>query len=546
MKNYEELVRSAAKGDQQAFTQLYEMSYRDMYYVALKYMKNEEAAEDVLQEAYIRAWKYISTIKDPRTFPGWISKIVANQSKNALEKKNPLLFSEMENEDDDGNELAYDVADEKIENQPELNYTQSETQELVREMISGLSDEQRLCVIMFYLENMSISEIARTLGVSENTVKSRLNYGRKNLKAKADEMEKKGYKLLGVGVLPLLMWLLKSERLSSIFTASADKAMLAGENAVMTDISGKAAEAASFTGKAVASETSKTVSAGTASKAAGSAASAAVKTGAAHVISGKVVAIIAAAAVAVGAGAGVGVYAIASHSNNTNTETTYQEEASTAASAAGESSATERVTAETTEETTVQSTTEETTTEETTTEPETEAVITLTDEDYPNYISGNLTKEEFEYTLSAITNIASDALRDGFTEGVVSGVLNQLVQTQAGVGNSLSVKSMNEGHVGQYSVSEINRYFSAFSHYQFTSSGMLYTVDGDTLTLRSEASLSVDTFATIESAVIEDNVMTVVYEFNTARYGDGQDTAEQKTAVLTQLDDGMYRVTDIY
>ena len=64
---------------------------------------------------------------------------------------------------------------------------------------------------MFHIEGQSISEIAESLGCSENTVKSRLNYGRKNIKGKAEELQKKGYKLYGMAPVPFLLYLLKSE-----------------------------------------------------------------------------------------------------------------------------------------------------------------------------------------------------------------------------------------------------------------------------------------------------------------------------------------------
>lgn len=70
-------------------------------------------------------------------------------------------------------------------------------------MIDTLSAEQRMCVLMFHFENMSISEIAQTMNCSENTVKSRLNYGRKNLKVKVEELQKKGYRLYSVAPIPM-------------------------------------------------------------------------------------------------------------------------------------------------------------------------------------------------------------------------------------------------------------------------------------------------------------------------------------------------------
>lgn len=208
---YGQAIELAKKKDEDGFRFLYESTYRDKYYIALKYMQNEEDALDVLQDAYIRAFDKLDTLENAEKFPAWLGMIVANTAKNALVRKKPVLFSEMSTENEDGDSFEFLIEDERIESQPELSYTKEETRELVQQMISSLSDEQRLCILMFYMEDMSIRDIAETLDCSENTVKSRLNYGRKNLKAKGEELQKKGYKLYGVAPLPLLLYLLRLE-----------------------------------------------------------------------------------------------------------------------------------------------------------------------------------------------------------------------------------------------------------------------------------------------------------------------------------------------
>ena len=226
--DYRQTITAALEGDSEAFGALYEATYSDMYYIAQKYMKNSADAEDVLQDSYVKAFRGLSSLRDPASFPGWLGRIVANTAKNMLARKNPILFSEIEGENDEGDTYLYDVEDDNIEYQPELNYTRQETQELVREMIGSLSDEQRMCILMFYLDNQSIRDIAQTFSISENTVKSRLNYGRKALKKRAEELEKKGYKLYSTAALPLLLYLLRTERDSAEHTASAKAAMQAG------------------------------------------------------------------------------------------------------------------------------------------------------------------------------------------------------------------------------------------------------------------------------------------------------------------------------
>lgn len=208
--DYRQAVNLAKAGKEEGFQFLYESTYKSKYYLALKYLKDEQAAQDVLQEAYIKAFAKLDSLEQPERFPAWLGVIVGNLAKNKLQKKNPLLFSDIAVNDEDES-FAYEIEDENPNYQPELSYSKQETQQLVHEMINALSEEQRVCILMYEIEGIPIREIAAALGCSENTVKSRLNYGRKNLKKKAEELQKRGYKLYGVSALPLLLWLLRRE-----------------------------------------------------------------------------------------------------------------------------------------------------------------------------------------------------------------------------------------------------------------------------------------------------------------------------------------------
>lgn len=271
--DYKKAVEAALKGNESAFSALYESTQRDMYYIALKYMKNEEDAMDVLQDSYIKAWQSLATLKDPASFRAWFGRIVANTAKNALAKKRPMLFSQLEGENDEGEQFALDIEDEKSEFQPERSYTQKETQELVHELIDSLSDEQRLCILMYHLDDQSIKDIAETFGISENTVKSRLLYGRKAIKAKAEELQKKGYQLYTVAPVVFFLYLLDSEKASTVFAATANAVMQAQKTGILESAkaSGNGAGAAESSAAGHGTETvSHSGSSGSASRPGGS------------------------------------------------------------------------------------------------------------------------------------------------------------------------------------------------------------------------------------------------------------------------------------
>ena len=225
MMNFTEAIQLVKAGNEAGYIYLYNATYQSKYYLALQYMKNESDAQDVIQDSYIKAFANLEHLAQPEAFPSWLGTIVANTAKNALVKRNPMLFSDMGSEDMD-EPFENQLEDDRIYSQPELSYTRQETQELVHQLIDSLSDEQRICMLMFHIEGASIKEIAATLGCSENTVKSRLNYGRKNLKFKAEELQKKGWKLWGIAPAVLLGLLLRQQE-----TAMAAEGYLAAATA---------------------------------------------------------------------------------------------------------------------------------------------------------------------------------------------------------------------------------------------------------------------------------------------------------------------------
>lgn len=226
--NIASAVKAAQNGEEAGFSFLYRATWRDKYYIALKYMGNDADAQDVLQEAYAKAFRKLDALEDPEKFPAWLGRIVANTAKNALEKKRPTPFTELEWEED-GSSPVDDLEEDAVEAQPELAISRKETKELVRELIGSLSDEQRICVLLFYLEGQSVREIAEALDCSENTAKSRLNYGRKAIRKQVEQLQKRGY-LLGAAPMPLLLRLLRNEQTFPEFSQATESAMQASSS----------------------------------------------------------------------------------------------------------------------------------------------------------------------------------------------------------------------------------------------------------------------------------------------------------------------------
>lgn len=244
-------VYKAIEGDNDAYTFLYNETYQKNYYIALKYLHDEQKAQDVLQMAYIKVFKMLGQLRNPEKFASYIAQTVAHYSINELKKNNPILFSETETEDE--GDISDTFEEERVDVQPELALDQKETSRIVNEIISELSDEQRICITMFYMEEIPVKNIAQILGVSENTVKSRLNYGRQKIKAIVEDLEKKGTKLLGLSPLVFFLILFKTE--AKACEASIAIPAAGGQLAKYVVVSGVNKKAAIATSKVVAEKT---------------------------------------------------------------------------------------------------------------------------------------------------------------------------------------------------------------------------------------------------------------------------------------------------
>lgn len=512
---YTEAINLAKAGEERGYGFLYEKTYKSKYYLALQYMKNEEEAEDVLQEAYIKAFSKLDTLENPEAFQGWLGMIVANTAKNMLAKKRPLLFSDLA-VDDEGEEFEYQIEDDDLEVQPELSYTRQETKELVHELIDSLSEEQRLCILMFHIEGIPISEIARAMDCSENTVKSRLNYGRKNLRMKAEDLQKKGYKLYSVAPLPLFLMLLRSEEkalaaegiLSAAGRLVADQvftSLSSGEGVLATT------ETVTEAVKGMSKEATKT--AGSAVKAKGTL-GAAGKAGIFHTTAGKAAAIVLGICVT----GGVTFFGVSQvmEARQEAKEAEVQEE--------------------------IERQKEKEKKEEQAKEPK-----EVKDSDYSSLIAGNLTKEELEYVLSYGPE---EIPNGGFSMEDYMRILNTLCEPSSRTGGPVQYYGSTPDYMPQYSVKDVNRLFESFSDFQFTEENDVeqgdygdVNVDGEKIMFWAATENHVRE-ATITSAEYNSEEMELYYTYSRGAYGDESYIAEKK-AILKPNSEGLFKIVSI-
>ena len=201
------MVTSAQQGDSDGATALYDTFYQDIYYYILKTVNDSELAADLSQETFMEILQTIGQLKEPAAFVTWSRQIAYHRCTAHFRKRKELLADE----DEDGYSVFDTIEEDRTEFIPDAALDQADLKATIHSMIDSLPEEQRSALLMRYFEELSVSQIASIQGVSEGTVKSRLNYGRKAIGKAVEDYEKKnGIKLHCAGVVPLLLWLFAS------------------------------------------------------------------------------------------------------------------------------------------------------------------------------------------------------------------------------------------------------------------------------------------------------------------------------------------------
>ena len=202
-KSLIDAIQLMAEGKEEGFNKVYSETYNHVYFRAKSYMKNEEDVLDLVQIVYVEAYRSIGSLQTPEALFGWLDGITYRQGMKQYRKKKDVLLSE------EGEGIFETIETEDISSMPELTADQKETSKIIRELIEELPVLQKIAMIAYYFDNLSVGQIAEIQECSEGTVKSRLNYGRKYLKDRIEEKEKKeGYRL-HVFAVPTLYFAIK-------------------------------------------------------------------------------------------------------------------------------------------------------------------------------------------------------------------------------------------------------------------------------------------------------------------------------------------------
>jgi len=176
------LVRRVQSGDLNSFYELVRPYERAVFLAALGLVKNDADAEDVAQEAVLKAFKAISHFRGDAKFSTWLIQIAINEAKMKLRKDRRHLYESIEEGQpgEEGDYMPRDFADWR--EIPSEALERKEIRDALNEALRSLPDKYRTVLMLRDVQQLSIAETALVLGISEANVKTRLSRARLQLR----------------------------------------------------------------------------------------------------------------------------------------------------------------------------------------------------------------------------------------------------------------------------------------------------------------------------------------------------------------------------
>ena len=172
-----QLIRRILSGDDEAFSTLVQKHQKSVHALVWRKIGDFHIAEEITQDTFLRVYKSLATLKDPNLFAGWLYVIANRLCINWSEKNNPVMQSLEDTPVEEIEEAAYT---HYLSEQRELEVS-DRRYEIVQRLLQKLPESERTVVTLYYLGEMTTKEIAKFLGVSVNTIKSRIRRARARL-----------------------------------------------------------------------------------------------------------------------------------------------------------------------------------------------------------------------------------------------------------------------------------------------------------------------------------------------------------------------------
>lgn len=188
----EELMAQYQKGEESAFQQLFSRHKRGVYGYILRYTRNEQESEEIFQDAFIKMHRAAPTWIPSAKFSTWLYTIVRNLCIDAHRKKKIRRTISLDEKGEDDERSLYDVV-ASDDPSPDSQTSDLEIGKVLEAALAKINPDQREVFLLREKSGLKFEEIAEVLGVSVNTVKSRMRYALETLKK---ILEKSGYKEL--------------------------------------------------------------------------------------------------------------------------------------------------------------------------------------------------------------------------------------------------------------------------------------------------------------------------------------------------------------
>lgn len=174
------LVERVRDGDIYALGELYERYQSQVYRTATAITHDERMAEDILQEVFLRVNRYADSFDQSQPFEPWLYRITVNLCYTWTNRAKRWVYTFQD---------TIERLKAPSRRDPEKVTESREQRAILRRAIDGLPGSHRVVVVLYYLEGLSVNEVAYALGVPEGTVKSRLYYAREKLRKAITEQE---------------------------------------------------------------------------------------------------------------------------------------------------------------------------------------------------------------------------------------------------------------------------------------------------------------------------------------------------------------------
>ena len=185
----EELVLKAQQGDVHAFDELVERYHGKIYGLTYNMTSNREDAEDLTQEVFIKAFQALPRFKGKSSFYTWLYRIAVNKTINYRKKRNRKRALSLDQFDQEikTDEVYHDLTSK---GSPLRNVSLTELQKKMNEALLTLSDKHRTVVVLHDMQGIPHEEIAKMVGASVGTIRSRLFYARRQMQVELAEFVK--------------------------------------------------------------------------------------------------------------------------------------------------------------------------------------------------------------------------------------------------------------------------------------------------------------------------------------------------------------------